>query len=188
VSFDKVTGSSMAPTLNEKTHETGWRDRLLIRTAASVRQDVKRGDIITFWKPHKAEEISIKRVVAVGGDTVFPKRGFVVDRGFMGLKRLGLMDGLGRKEEGWLREGKEVGVVVPHGHIWVEGDNWRETLDSCEFGPISLGLVEGRASRVWSWSRLGFYKIEDKRLSKDSRKGASRVVEGKSSVPDEFLE
>jgi inner membrane protease subunit 2 len=189
VSFDKVTGSSMAPTLNARTHETGWRDRLLIHTTAWVKEDVKRGDIITFWKPHKAEEISIKRVVAVGGDTVFPNRGFFVDRGFLGLKKLGLMDGLGKKEEdGWVKEGKEVGVLVPHGHIWVEGDNWRETLDSCEFGPISLALVEGRASRVWSWSRLGFHKIGDQRLSKDSRKGASRVVEGRSRIPDEFVE
>jgi inner membrane protease subunit 2 len=182
----------MAPTLNAKTHETGWRDRLIIRTAAGVRHDVKRGDIITFWKPHKAEEISIKRVVAVGGDTVFPKRGFFVDEGFMAQKRLGLMDGLSNEEEDWVRAGKEkgqeVGIKVPHGHIWVEGDNWRETLDSCSFGPIALGLVEGRASRVWSWSRLGFHEIGDKRLSKDSRKGASRVVEGRGSVPNELME
>lgn len=153
-----------------------------------MRQHVNRGDIVTFWKPHKAEEISIKRVVAVGGDIVFPKRGFFVDGEFMGVRKVGLMDGLGSEEEEWGRGSGERGVKVPHGHIWVEGDNWRETLDSCEFGPISLGLVEGRAIRVWSWSRLGFYEIGDMRLSVDSRKGASRVVEGKSVVPEEYME
>jgi signal peptidase I len=40
--------------------------------------------------------------------------------------------------------------LVPAGHIWVEGDNKAQSMDSRDFGPVSLGLVIGRVSlRVW---------------------------------------
>mmetsp|Transcript_3169 Transcript_3169/g.6551 ORF Transcript_3169/g.6551 Transcript_3169/m.6551 type:complete len:145 (-) Transcript_3169:65-499(-) len=46
--------------------------------------------------------------------------------------------------------------LVPPGHIWVEGDNKDQSMDSREFGPVSLGLLAGKVtSRVWpSYSGL----------------------------------
>ncbi|KAF1954397.1 LexA/Signal peptidase, partial [Byssothecium circinans] len=123
VSLDTVIGSSMAPTLSPDAHETGRRDWIVIQRNTRNGQAIKRGDVVTLWKPHRPEEISIKRVIGVEGDVVFPRRGYAVD------------EGKGR-------------VVVPRGHVWVEGDNWRKSYDSCDFGPVSLGLVDGRAVRV----------------------------------------
>jgi inner membrane protease subunit 2 len=65
-------------------------------------------------------------------------------------------------------------VVVPYGHVWVEGDNWRESWDSRHYGPISKGLVVAKAVRIWR--------------GKEDRKMASRVVEGTMEAPQVFLE
>lgn len=41
-------------------------------------------------------------------------------------------------------------VVVPRGHIWLEGDNAANSSDSRQYGPVPLGLVRSRAvGRVW---------------------------------------
>lgn len=164
----------MAPTLSPGAHERGQFDRVMIRRGYGTIHQLSRGDIVTFWKPHKPEEISIKRVVALEGDLVYPKRGYVVDGSIEpGTKRLGLLDGI---EPG--QEGQGV-VVVPRGHVWVEGDNWRKSYDSNDFGPISRSLIEGKATRVWKgW--FGWWKnIEDGR-----QKGkGSRVIEGQRLSP-----
>ncbi len=35
-------------------------------------------------------------------------------------------------------------VVVPEGHMWVQGDNLVLSRDSREYGPVPLALVKGR--------------------------------------------
>ncbi|KAI3954049.1 hypothetical protein MKW98_017873 [Papaver atlanticum] len=52
-------------------------------------------------------------------------------------------------------------IRIPDGHCWVEGDNSASTLDSRSFGPIPLGLLQGRATHiVWPPRRVG--KVEQK--------------------------
>lgn len=88
-------------------------------------------------------------------------------------EKLGVNDGL---------EGEVGKVVVPFGHVWVEGDNWRRSYDSCDFGPVSKSLIDGKAVRVW---RRGWWRgIVDGR----DGKGKTRVVEGRSEMPALFLE
>ncbi|KAG7188917.1 hypothetical protein KM043_008518 [Ampulex compressa] len=36
------------------------------------------------------------------------------------------------------------GIVVPVGHVWLQGDNTNNSLDSRLFGPVPLGLLRGR--------------------------------------------
>jgi len=41
-------------------------------------------------------------------------------------------------------------VVVPAGHVWVEGDNGTNSVDSRYYGPLHTGLLQGRVvARVW---------------------------------------
>lgn len=192
----------MAPTLSPTAHETGIEDWVVIRPyterAASQKKNqyadlkedeqrsngLKRGDVVTFWKPHKPEEMGIKRVVALEGDTVFPVRGYAVEErknGYGEGRVRGIMDGFGEVgEEG---DGR---VVVPYGHVWLEGDNWRKSLDSNDFGPVSKGLILGKAIWVWrSWFR--FEAIGDGRLKLEKGQ-RSKVVRGRSEVPAVFLE
>uniref|UniRef100_A0AAU7LJP3 Mitochondrial inner membrane protease subunit 2 n=1 Tax=Hippophae rhamnoides TaxID=193516 RepID=A0AAU7LJP3_9ROSA len=44
---------------------------------------------------------------------------------------------------------------VPEGHCWVEGDNQASSMDSNAYGPIPLGLIKGRVTRiVWPPQRI----------------------------------
>ena len=91
-------------------------------------QDIQPGDIVALTSPSDRNVSFIKRVVGIEGD-------------FLNTPRYRLNS-----------------VMVPRGHCWVEGDNYRSSLDSNKFGPISMGLIKGKAMYVvWPpsrWSRL----------------------------------
>ncbi|RXI01383.1 hypothetical protein DVH24_014732 [Malus domestica] len=57
----------------------------------------------------------------------------------------------------WIGTRRSYDVVkIPEGHCWVEGDNSSSSLDSKSFGPIPLGLVQGRVTHiVWPPQRMG---------------------------------
>lgn len=42
-------------------------------------------------------------------------------------------------------------VQVPEGHCWLAGDNLPWSRDSRSFGPVPLGLVQGKILGVVSW-------------------------------------
>ncbi|CAN6234336.1 unnamed protein product [Urochloa humidicola] len=45
---------------------------------------------------------------------------------------------------------------IPQGHCWVEGDNAALSLDSRTYGPVPLGLMQGRVTHVvWPPHRIG---------------------------------
>ncbi|XP_077228741.1 peptidase S24/S26A/S26B/S26C family protein isoform X2 [Tasmannia lanceolata] len=47
-------------------------------------------------------------------------------------------------------------LVVPKGHVWVEGDNMYNSHDSRHFGAIPYGLLQGKAfCRIWPPSSFG---------------------------------
>ncbi|KAL0264789.1 hypothetical protein SLS55_000741 [Diplodia seriata] len=168
-----VTGQSMAPTLSPLYNETGKKDFLFFNRLAAP-QLLRRGDIISFWAPHKPEQISVKRVVALPGDSV-------ITRGRYPFKK----------------------VLVPYNHVWVEGDNWRDTVDSNDFGPmgrsdmelplmllpslqIPMGLITGRAEyRVWPLNRRG--TVPDPNVE---FKTYSKVIPAKepSKLPPEYAD
>ena len=46
-------------------------------------------------------------------------------------------------------------IRIPKGHVWVQGDNLHNTVDSNKYGPVSLGLVVGVATHiVWPLGRI----------------------------------
>lgn len=163
-----VNKNSMAPTLSPLYHETGKRDSVLVVKrdlrnlqlrwlrwqplglplawprfyCPHARHTIRRGDVVVFWKPNDPEKLGVKRVVATEGDSVIRD-----------LRRVGRENS--HAHELGMAEVPPV-LQVPLGHIWIEGDNWRKSLDSNDFGPISLSLVVGRAERIlWPWFRFG---------------------------------
>ncbi|XP_076042752.1 mitochondrial inner membrane protease subunit 1-like isoform X3 [Oratosquilla oratoria] len=53
--------------------------------------------------------------------------------------------------------------IVPRGHVWLEGDNTRNSTDSRAFGAVPSGLIRGRAvCRVWPLSELALLTTSHK--------------------------
>ena len=99
--------------------------------------NIKRGDIVALTSPNNQNVSFIKRVIGLEGDVVETPRY------------------------------RHSYVYIPRGHCWVEGDNSRSSLDSNSFGPVSLGLVKGRATHiVWPpkrWQSLEHILPEDRK-------------------------
>jgi signal peptidase I len=143
-----IPSPSMAPTL-----EVG--DRVLVNKLSYRTHEVNRGDLVVFERPPQAahggqDEIKdlIKRVVAVGGDTIEGHGGQVYVNGE-------------RIDEPYLVEGTPTDdldrEVIPEGYVFVMGDNRTNSEDSRVFGPIDEDTIVGRAFvKVLPLSDLGW--------------------------------
>jgi inner membrane protease subunit 2 len=177
-----VKGPSMSPTLSPNSRSAGLHDRVLL-SRLLPQKDLKRGDIVTFWKPHNPEEISIKRVVALEGDTVIPRdRETATEGGYGGYgPRKNYTGGSGMYDGKVVEPDGRVRIVVPHNHIWVEGDNWTASQDSNDFGPISKALLDGKA--LYIMRNLVWPEEIPKKVP---GRGDTKVIEGRSRLPEEY--
>jgi signal peptidase I len=114
-------------------------DRVLVNRLTYHFRDPKRGDVVVFRSPLKAEDL-IKRIVAVGGDTVEVKDGALYVNGQ-------------RQVEPQLLDQNILGVFpatkIPEGDMFVMGDNRNDSGDSRVFGPVSVKTIVGRAFCVY---------------------------------------
>ena len=172
-----VRQKSMFPTLKE-----GQR-LILNRMVKTFKQDLQRGDIITFEAPKKGvqsvgvkavydeepkgwfnrftyyvleiDKISyIKRVIGIPGDKIVIENGKV----FLNGEEL---------EESYLQDGVETQTknpyladfTVPEGYIFAMGDNRSNSTDCREFGCVPIEKVE---SKVWIrfWPLNLFGKVD----------------------------
>ncbi|CAI5724442.1 unnamed protein product [Hyaloperonospora brassicae] len=50
---------------------------------------------------------------------------------------------------------------IPKGHVWLEGDNKRDSHDSRYYGPVPCALVQGRVvMRIWPLHQMKWMKKE----------------------------
>jgi len=153
-------------------------DRILVDKTTYRRIAPERGDTILFKPPDENWRIHyVKRVVAVGGDTVEIRDGFVYING----EKLpceavapSSIDASEVKVDGRVLKGnffEETSgnckytiflatrngatalncapLVVPEYHCFVLGDNRNYSLDSRHFGPIPYATIEGRADYIY---------------------------------------
>ena len=119
--------------------------------------DPAPGDIVTFQDPDPEQggRILIKRVIAVGGQTVDLVDGKVVVDGVA----LDEPYTQGKASEP-LNPAPDVDVsypfTVPEGRLWVMGDNRTNSQDSRYFGAIKESSVTGHAVLVyWPFQNFG---------------------------------
>lgn len=167
-----IRQTSMFPTAKEG-------ERVIVGRRILYNHEVKRGQIVTIsapdniakdssdvvatyikrdgfdWFTYNVLEIGkksyIKRVIAVGGDTLkITEDGRVVLNGEL-------------LEESYLPDGTTTPITgdyydlkVPEGCVFVMGDNRAASRDSREFGVVPLDKVEGIVHiRVWPLNKIG---------------------------------
>ncbi|KAL8512298.1 hypothetical protein ACS0TY_018685 [Phlomoides rotata] len=94
-------------------------DVLLVEKLSPLLGKVAPGDVVLVRSPVNPRRAIVKRVVGMEGDTVT----FLVDPG---------------------RSDRSQSLVVPKGHVWIQGDNVYASRDSRSLGSIPYGLVLGK--------------------------------------------
>lgn len=109
----------------------------------------QQGDIVTFDDPEVEGRTLIKRVIAVGGQTVNLVDGHVVVDGVV----LDEPYTLGKESNPLNRTAPGVDIsfpyTVPDGSVWVMGDNRTSSQDSRYFGAIPVSSITGRAALIY---------------------------------------
>lgn len=129
-----VSGPSMMNTLQD-------RERLIVNKFLYYTRNPERGEIIVFKYPSDTRRDFIKRVIAVGGDTVEIIDGHTFVNGK-------------EQKESFIKEPFHSNyrkAVVPQGTIFVMGDNRNNSEDSRfkDVGFVDLSLVKGKASVIF---------------------------------------
>ena len=114
--------------------------------------DPERGDIVVFRFPEEPDKDFIKRVIAVGGDTVEIRNKKVYVNGEPLNHDYGFFTDP-HVMPGALQPRDNFGPVsVPAGKLFVMGDNRDHSYDSRFWGFVDLGDVRGKAFMIyWSW-------------------------------------
>jgi signal peptidase I len=114
-----------------------------------------RPDIVVFDDPTGEVGTLIKRVIAVGGQTVDLQSGHVVVDG----KPLDEPYTHGQASDPLMGSTVTFPLKIPVGSIWVMGDNRTQSQDSRWFGPVPLTSVQGQGFfTYWPISRFGVLK------------------------------
>jgi signal peptidase I len=174
----RVSASSMFPTI-------GLNDRILANKIAYRKADPQYGDIILFHPPTGDwRSTYIKRIVALGGDTVEIRNeevyvnGRKLPRELVG-PRTAVVNPAGKTVGGkvykqWNGRAKYTifladarppadanlaETTVPEHYCFVLGDARDNSLDSRQFGPIPCAVIMGRADYLYwparNWSHFG---------------------------------
>ena len=135
-----VEGPSMLPSL--KTSE-----RLLVNKFIYVMGRPQKGEIVVFRYPRDPSRDFIKRVIAVGGDSIEIRDGRVYVNNSL-------------QEERYILEkfrGSYSRTIVPLDHVFVMGDNRNNSEDSrySDVGFVPLGMIKGKAMVVF-WPVAGW--------------------------------
>ncbi|KAB8234593.1 IMP1 inner mitochondrial membrane peptidase-like [Aspergillus alliaceus] len=119
-------GPSMYPTFSPRG------DYLLISRVHKYGRGIEVGDVVRFYHPTFLGVNGAKRVVGMPGDFVCRDLPFSTE--------------VGKSQEM---------IQVPEGHVYVAGDNLPWSRDSRNYGPIPMGLINGKiVARVWPPSKM----------------------------------
>ena len=137
-----IPTGSMIPTIELK-------DRILAEKISYRFREPKVGEIVVFDDPTGQHPKLIKRIIALGGQTVDIRDGKV------------FVDGNELSEPYVHGKVTDVGTVpmpvqIPEGYVWLMGDNRPNSGDARYFGPQPVTGIDGRAFfTYWPPGRIG---------------------------------
>jgi len=134
-----IPSGSMEPTLL-----TG--DRIIVSKLSYHFRESERGDVIVFKYPLDPKRAFVKRVAALGGETVAVRDGRLYIDGAPVVEEY-LPPGVSHRDFGPL--------TVPEGSLFMLGDNRANSDDSRVWGELDEDLVIGKAVAIyWPVNRL----------------------------------
>lgn len=169
----RIPVDSMAPTIMAG-------DRAIANKMAYGHKNPQYGDVVLFKNPEDRKQNYVERVVALGGDTIEVKNrnllinGQTLNREWVEKKTIWMNK---QKIEGdifWETNGNaryqvfisgqasDMGsqdenfgpVTVPPYHCFVMCDNRNHSIDSRNYGPLSLGAINGQFQAIyWPFQR-----------------------------------
>jgi signal peptidase I len=136
----RVEGQSMEPNLHTN-------QRLVVEKVSYRFHGPQRFDVVVIKVPSQGDELLIKRIVGLPGETVEIHDGQVYINGV-------LLDEPFTSEQ--TRPGRYARITVPPLHVFVLGDNRNHSNDSRSFGPVPIENIVGRAwISYWPPENLG---------------------------------
>lgn len=154
----KIPSGSMKPTLQIGDHilvnKFIYGVKIpFVRTTLIPVSEPERGDIVVFIYPQDRTKDFIKRVIAVGGDTLEIRNKEIYVNGSRYEDNHGVYaDPV--VMPGAMQPRDNMGPVkIPEGTIFVMGDNRDQSYDSRFWGFVELKDVMGKAFMIyWSWN------------------------------------
>lgn len=139
-----ISGPSMETTMFSD-------NRVLVNKLAYRFGDIGRGDVVVFDRvtmngSDVQHDDLIKRVIAIGGETIAIKQcdvyinGVKLSEPYLPTRDTGMPTPQERCNTVDLEE-----TLIPIGEVFLMGDNRPQSFDSRMFGPISTDLIVGRA-------------------------------------------
>lgn len=132
-----IPSGSMEPTL-------AIGDRVLVSKFTYHFGPVRRGDVIVFHYPLNPGKDFVKRVVALGGETVELRDGVIRINGRLLTEAYATPSGPIRSCSGSYGP-----AVVPADSLFVLGDNWCKSEDSRSFGFVPRGSLVGKVTKIY---------------------------------------
>lgn len=136
----RVEGQSMEPSLHTD-------QRLVVEKMSYRFRGPQRFEIVVLKLPNQGDELLIKRVIGLPGETVeihdsqVYVNGEPLDESFV---------------QGDTFPGRAESIVVPPLHVYVLGDNRNHSNDSRSFGPVPIENIVGRAwVSYWPVEQVG---------------------------------
>jgi signal peptidase I len=137
----KVEGTSMLPGLHDQ-------ERIFVNKFVYRLESISHGDIVVFRYPRDPSKSYIKRVIAVGGDSVR------IDHGRVYVNGQPLSEPYVPPE--YFDSQSYTEIVVPQGSYFVLGDHRSSSSDSRDFGPVHRNNIYGKAVLIyWPVDKLG---------------------------------
>jgi len=125
----RVEGQSMEPNLHTD-------QRLVVEKMSYRFHGPQRFDVVVLQAPKQGDELLIKRVIGLPGETVDFQDGNVYINGELLDEPFVTSD---------TRPGHDSSVTIPPLHVLVLGDNRNHSNDSRSFGPVPIENIVGRA-------------------------------------------
>lgn len=126
-----------------------------------------RGDIVIAKNPIEPKMLICKRIVGLPGDKIHMKprinfNPFGSTKSEVTIDEKSLKDIMPfdddddrefdadkskhiNNQDSSMRTFRNKVICIPKGHVWLEGDNSENSIDSRTYGPVPMGLIQSRA-------------------------------------------